>query len=97
MINVVNLTSLDKAGVKFIPENLEDFITNRSLAYWIMDDGYKTISGFYLCTESYTLKDNQKLSKILKDKFNLDSGIHKHTNGYRLYIFSSSKNRLIKR
>jgi hypothetical protein len=24
----------DKAGVKFIPNNLEDFITNRSLAYW---------------------------------------------------------------
>ena len=58
-----------------------------------MDDGYKTTSGFYLCTESYTF--NQKLSKILKNKFNLDSGIHKHTNGHRLYIFSSSKEKLI--
>ena len=40
-------------------------------------------------------EDNQKLSKILKNKFNLDSGIHKHTNGHRLYIFSSSKDRLL--
>jgi hypothetical protein len=39
-------------GVKFIPNNLEEFITARSLAYWVMDDGYKTKSGFYLCTES---------------------------------------------
>jgi hypothetical protein len=81
--------------VKYIPNNLEDFITARSLAYWLMDDGYKTTSGFYLCTESYTLDDNLKLSKILKNKFNLESGIHKHTNGHRLYIFSSSKDRLL--
>lgn len=88
----------DSKGVKFIPDNLEDFITARSLAYWIMDDGYKTTppgTGFYLCTESYTFEDNLKLSKILKNKFNLDSGIHKHTNGHRLYIFSSSKYKLI--
>ena len=85
----------DSKGVKFIPNNLEDFITAKSLAYWIMDDGYKTTSGFYLCTESYTLEDNLKLSKMLKNKFNLDSGIHKHTNGHRLYIFTSSKDRLL--
>jgi hypothetical protein len=85
----------DNKGVKFIPDNLEEFITARSLAYWVMDDGYKTTSGFYLCTESYTLEENQKLSKILKNKFNLESGIHKHTNGHRLYIFSSSKDRLL--
>jgi len=83
------------AGVKFISNNLEDFITAKSLAYWIMDDGYKTTYGFYLCTESYTLEDNLKLSKMLKNKLNLDSGIHKHTNGHRLYIFSSSKDRLL--
>ena len=47
----------DSNGVKYIPNNLEDFITARSLAYWIMDDGYKTTSGFYLCTESYNPKE----------------------------------------
>ena len=43
-------------------------------------------------------EDNQKLNKILKNKFKLDSGIHKHTYrrlGHRLYIFSSSKDRLL--
>jgi hypothetical protein len=84
----------DENGVKIIPLNLEEIITVRSLAYWIMDDGYKSNNGFYLCTESFTLEENHKLSKILKNKFNLDCGIHKHTNGHRLYIFSSSKDKL---
>jgi hypothetical protein len=60
-----------------------------------MDDGYKSGNGFYFCTESYTLTENEKLVKILKDKFNLDCSVHKHTNGYRLYIFSSSKDKLL--
>jgi hypothetical protein len=83
------------SGRKFIPINLEEIISARSLAYWAMDDGYKSGNGFYFCTESYTLEDNHKLSDILKTKFNLESGIHKHTNGHRLYIFSSSKDRLL--
>jgi hypothetical protein len=60
-----------------------------------MDDGYNSGSGFYICTDSYSLSDNYKLSNILKNKFNLNSGVHKHTNGYRLYIFSNSKNKLL--
>ncbi len=60
-----------------------------------MDDGYNTKSGFYLCTESYTLDENLKLSNLLKNKFNLDSGVHKHSNGHRLYIFSTSKDKLL--
>lgn len=85
----------NSSGVKIIPDNLEDLLTARSLAYWIMDDGYKGVSGFYFCTESYSLSENHKLSKILKNKFNLDSGVHNHTNGYRLYVFGSSKEKLL--
>ena len=85
----------DESGTKFIPLNLEEIITPRSLAYWAMDDGYKSAKGFYYCTESYTLDDNYKLSQILKNRFNLDCGIHKHTNGHRLYVFSSSKDILL--
>nr|YP_009710724.1 LAGLIDADG endonuclease type 2 [Amanita phalloides]QFZ98673.1 LAGLIDADG endonuclease type 2 [Amanita phalloides]WLF85178.1 hypothetical protein [Amanita phalloides] len=82
-------------GKKFISSKLEDKITAKSLAYWAMDDGYKSANGFYFCTESYTLEDNYKLSEILKNNFNLDCGIHKHTNGHRLYVFSRSKERLL--
>lgn len=85
----------DDSGKKFIPLNLDKIITARSLAYWAMDDGYKSVNGFYFCTESYTLEDNHKLSLILKNQFNLDCGIHKHTNGHRLYIFGKSKDLLL--
>ena len=85
----------DELGTKYIPSNLDELITPRSLAYWAMDDGYKSSKGFYFCTESFTLEDNHKLKYILKNKFDLDCGIHKHTNGHRLYIFSSSKEKFI--
>lgn len=83
------------SGIKIIPLILEELLSARGLSYWIMDDGYKSTSGFYLCTESFTLEENNKLKDILKNKFDLDCGIHKHTNGYRLYIFSSSKDKLL--
>ena len=82
-------------GVKHIPNNLEDLLTERGLAYWVMDDGYKAVHGFYLCTESYNFGDHQILISVLKNKFNLECSIHKTTNGNRLYILGSSRNRLI--
>lgn len=59
-----------------------------------MDDGYKFNKGFYLSTESFTLNEHKLLLNILKSKFDLESNYHKHTNGYRLYIFSSSMDKL---
>ena len=35
----------DLSGVKYIPDNLEEFLTARSLAYWLQDDGYQSVSG----------------------------------------------------
>lgn len=60
-----------------------------------MDDGYKTTTGFYISTESYSLEDNLFLATVLKQKFNLEATAHKTTNGYRLYIPSKSIIRFI--
>lgn len=56
----------DSSGTKIIPLNLEEYLTERSLAFWAMDDGYKSTSGFYFCTESFTLEENHRLKDILK-------------------------------
>jgi len=84
-------------SMKNLPLEIKTLLTARGLAYWIMDDGYKSPNVFYICTESYSLNEN--LKQILKTKFNLEKlkccGIHKHTNGLRLYIFSSSKDILL--
>ena len=45
-------------GVKIKPNNLKNLLTSRSLAYWIMDDGYKYNNGLYICTESYSLLEH---------------------------------------
>jgi hypothetical protein len=82
-------------GIKFIPKILDMLLTERGLAYWIMDDGYKSVNGFYLCTESYTLEDHQVLVSVLRNKFNLNCNIHKITNGNRIYIFGNSRDRLL--
>lgn len=44
----------NESGIKYIPSNLEELLTAKGLAYWVMDDGYKSGNGFYFCTESYT-------------------------------------------
>lgn len=61
-----------------------------------MDDGYNSVSGFYISTESFSISENQLLVNILKTKFDLECSCHAHSNGYRIYIFSTSKDKLIK-
>lgn len=58
-----------------------------------MDDGYKSTTGFYISTESYSLDDNLFLARVLLNKFDLQATAHKTTNGYRLYIPSKSISR----
>ena len=94
--NIYRQMFYNPEGVKIIPENLELLLTERGLAYWIMDDGYKTKKGIYISTESYSLNEVKFLCKILNNKFCLECSPHITTNGYRLYIFSSSKEKLIK-
>jgi hypothetical protein len=81
----------NEEGKKIVPENIGELLTARSLCYWFCDDGYKTVSGLYLCTESFTKEENELLVKVLKDKFNVICSVHKHTNGHRVHISSKSK------
>lgn len=76
-------------GVKIIPINLVDHFTAVSLAYFYMDDGYKTASGFFFCTECFSIQELDIFLIILRDKFGLKANLH--SNG-RVYIMSSSSN-----
>lgn len=83
-------------GKKILPLNIEFLLTVKGLAYWLMDDGYKSGKGLYIYTESFSLTEIKLLINVLKNKFNLECNYHKVTNGYRIYIFSTSKINLIK-
>lgn len=93
--NIYRELFYDHTGKKILPENLEELLTPRGLAFWFMDDGYKFRNGFYISTESFSLSENEFLIKIFKNKFNLDCSIHSTTNGHRIYIFSSSREKFI--
>lgn len=87
-------------GVKYkkiIPENLYSLLTQKGLAYWIMDNGTKMSgsNGLVLCTESLTLEEHYILIEVLKKKFNLDCNIQETTNRNRIYIQSRSRNKLL--
>lgn len=77
-------------GIKQIPLNIGDWLTPRSLAFWSMDDGSASESGFYLNTLSFSFENQLILQKVLKLKFNLDTNIHKHGDKFKLYIVAKS-------
>ena len=78
-----------KGTRKIIPEFINIYLTPMALAVWCMDDGTRLKNrGFKFSTNSFTLEEIKYLSKILKDKYNLDSTIHKSglNNQYNIYI-----------
>ena len=72
---------------KVVPFNISSLLTEKSLAYWAMDDGHKHASGFTFNTSGFTLKDVKLLQAALKENWDLDTSIHSRN---RLYINASS-------
>ena len=67
---------------KIIPSNIENYLTPRSLAFWIMDDGSKDSNGqTILHTRSYSYSEILLLQNTLKNKFNLRTRITEKTSG----------------
>ena len=49
-----------------------------------------TSKGLYLCTDSFTLDDVNRLSQYLSNKYDIKSSIHKSGTKYRIYILVKS-------
>ncbi|MEN9582283.1 MAG: intron-encoded endonuclease I-SceI [Candidatus Parcubacteria bacterium] len=74
-------------GKKVIPHIDLDEI---SLVVWYMDDGSKCgSSNYYLNTQQFTLEDQNKLLKFLKDK-NIEARLNKDKIYWRIRILMSS-------
>jgi intein/homing endonuclease len=86
----------DNNGKKIITKNIEQWLSPRALALWYMDDGSLNIekTGFYvsLHTEGFTLNENNILSTILKEKYNIDSKVSTYNKrGNILYYLRLNK------
>jgi hypothetical protein len=73
---------------EIIPLNIEEYLTEIGLAFWIMDDGGKNTHGdLILHTNSYTLEEVELLISVLNNKFNISSKIYKRsTNQWAILI-----------
>lgn len=76
--------------VKRIPLDLS-LLTPLAFAHWVMQDGSRgTSKGLYLCTDSFTHADVQRLTLYLIEKYNLKCSIHKAAGNHRIYILAKS-------
>lgn len=67
-----------KGNTKIITTELFPYLNPISLAYWAMDDGSWTPSGFYFHTEGFTFNENYLLAAMLHYRFGLNSTVQRH-------------------
>ena len=80
-------------NLKIVPSNIQNLLTPRGLAYWIMDDGSIQNKGLHLNTYGFTSEDILLLKLTLENIFGVNSlkcSIHKHKKGERIYIWEES-------
>jgi hypothetical protein len=75
---------------KVITIDLLQFLNPVSLAYWAMDDGSWTPSGFYFHTEGFTFKECYLLAAMLHYRFGLFSSIQEHAGKPMIKIAGKS-------
>jgi len=79
-------------GKKIIPNNIAEYLTRVSLAFWIMDDGSFTGSGLKLHTNAFTLEELNLLIEALNKNFSIKATINisnREKAQYTLYISKS--------
>jgi hypothetical protein len=80
-------------NLKIVPSNIQELLTPRGLAYWIMDDGSLQNKGLHLNTYGFTNQEVLNLKFTLENLFGentLKCSIHKHKKGNRVYIWGES-------
>lgn len=80
-------------GKKIIPDNIKNFLTPTAFAVWFMSDGSiksKECRGRILNTQCFNRIDIEKLTRVLRDKFNLQVSIRTQKDGLQIYISAKS-------
>lgn len=80
-------------GQKIIPESINKSLTPMAFAVWFMGDGSvksKECRGRILNTQSFNREEINRLTILLKDKFNLQSSIRTQKDGWQIYISGKS-------
>lgn len=89
----VYYNSFYKDKKKYIDESLFSKIEALGLAVWFMDDGCKTSYSYSIATNCFTDNDLKIITRVLKNKFDLDFTICK---SHILYLHAACKERFEK-
>ena len=86
-----------KDNIKMIPRNLEELLTARGLAYWIMDDGSKSVHNqTILHTRSFNKEDVEYIQTVLNKNFELRTRLEeKIEDQWVIYIPVRQKIKLV--
>lgn len=91
-----------KGSKKYVSEKWANALTPMSLAFWYMDDGTLTVRGtgsiyIRLCTQGFTLEENNNLLKSLYYKFGIFGVIHldKRCNKYFISLDDGNAKKFI--
>jgi len=75
-------------GKKIIPDDLESFLTARSLAVWYMDDGYYYAKdrNAYIYLGNVIEKEAKKVQMTLSGLFGLETRVYRKKKGYAIFF-----------
>lgn len=75
---------------KIIPDKVYE-LTSLGLAIWFMDDGSKHKASYYIHTDGFDIKCQEKLLDMLNKNFNIKASLHKTRTNYNIYIKKESR------
>jgi len=93
----------NEEGKRRIPKIIKKLLTPRAMAVWFMDDGsIKSLKhkGFVIHTLNFSRKDLKLLQRVLKEKFNLETRLHRQKKyrktRWRIYIPGFEREKFLK-
>lgn len=84
-------------GKKVVPPTIENLLTEKALAVWLMNHGVKSGDGLNLSTESFSIAENLLLQRALKHNFSIEPTIQRHSDKWLLYFKKKDVPALFKR
>jgi len=83
---------VDNKYIKFVPSNIEKYLTPLALAIWFMDDGSRLGKSVRIATNCFTFEEVNLLCKVLESKYNIIATPNKcgKSKGHIIYIHVNS-------
>lgn len=77
------LDKISNKYIKVLPKNIDELLTPRAIAHWLMGDGWWSSNAILFSTDNFTFKEIELLGEILNKKYNICSTINKCNRHYK--------------